>query len=197
MISRIRGVLADRGIDRVEVVTPGGVGYEVSVPRGVLERLPGEGEETELLTFQVVREDALLLFGFLDPVERELFGRLLSASRVGPRLALSLLSALPAYRLVRAVRERDVSALTAVSGVGRKTAERLVLELAEKLDDLPVSGDGVGGAIQAPAAEEAVRALTVLGFPEPDAARAVREAVKEEGEMASQALVRAALARLR
>lgn len=195
MISRLRGTLLARELDRVEVMTPGGVGYELAIPRSVYERLPAVGRDVELRVFQLVREDAVLLFGFLEEVERTVFSRLLGASGVGPRLALSLLSALPAGRLVRAIREKDIAALTAVSGVGRKTAERLALDLAGKFDDLaiPAGGLGPGGA----SAEEALRALTVLGFPVPDADRAVRAVLQEQGPMDAQALIREALARMK
>lgn len=195
MISRIHGTLLLRELDRVEVLTAGGVGYELSIPRTVYERLPAVGQVVALRAYQVVREDAVLLFGFLEEAERQVFARLLSASGVGPRLALSLLSALPAARLVRAIRERDIAALTAVSGVGRKTAERLALDLASKLDDvvLPTSGPGA----QSPSTEEALRALTVLGFSVPDADRAVRAVLQEEGPMGAQELIRAALGRLK
>lgn len=193
MISRIRGSLVLRDLDRVEVMTPGGVGYEISIPRTVYERLPAVGKEVTLRTYQVVREDALMLFGFLEDSERLVFSRLLSASGVGPRLALSLLSALPAGRLVRAIREKDIAALTAVAGVGRKTAERLALDLASRLDDIAVpTGPGGGAGV-----EEAIRALTVLGFSTPDADRAVRQAIREEGALAAQDLIRAALARVK
>ncbi|HEX7239773.1 MAG TPA: Holliday junction branch migration protein RuvA, partial [Longimicrobiaceae bacterium] len=136
MISRIRGTLVLRELNRAEVMTPGGVAYEVEIPTTVFERLPREGEEVELRTFQVVREDAVLLFGFLEDAERVLFSRLISASGVGPRLALALLSALPGAALVRAIRDRNLAVLTGVSGVGKKTAERLAVELSGKLDDL-------------------------------------------------------------
>ena len=196
MISRIRGTLLVRELDRVEVLTPGGVGYDISVPRSVFESLPVPGSEVELRTFQVVREDAVLLFGFLEESDRLVFARLLTASGVGPRLALSLLSALPAPRLVRAIRERDLTALTAVAGVGKKTAERISLDLANRLDDIAVAA--AGPAAKGAGAEEALRALTVLGFSPGDADRAIREALEEEGRPAdAQELIRAALARLR
>jgi Holliday junction DNA helicase RuvA len=195
LITRIRGTLAARDMDRAEVITAGGVGYEVFIPLGVFERLPRVGDEVELRTYQVVREDALLLFGFLEDAERLVFARLLGASGVGPKLALALLSALPAAQLVRAVREKNLTALTAVSGVGKRTAERLVLDLAGKLDDIPISIGGVGAGH--PAADEAVRALGVLGFTVPDADRAVRSVVQEQGTLPAQELIRAALARLR
>lgn len=195
MIARVHGTLLVRELDRVEVLTPGGVGYELSIPRTVYERLPQVGKEVALRTYQVVREDAVLLFGFLEDSERQVFARLLTASGVGPRLALALLSALPAARVVRAIRERDITALTAVSGVGRKTAERLVLDLANKMDDvvLPASEIGVGGT----GVDEALRALTVLGFTSLDAERAIRQVLQEEGPLPAQDLIRTALSRLR
>jgi Holliday junction DNA helicase RuvA len=194
LISRVQGTLLTRELDRVEVMTAGGIGYELSIPRTVFERLPAVGKEVSLRAFQVVREDALLLFGFLEDTERLVFARLLTASGVGPRLALALLSALPAGRLVRAIRERDVVALTAVAGVGKKTAERLALDLASKLDDIAIPTGQAGASA---GVEEAIRALTVLGFTAPDADRAVREALREEGQLPAQDLIRAALTRLR
>jgi holliday junction DNA helicase RuvA len=194
VISRIRGILLAREMERAEVMTPGGVAYEMSIPLNVFERLPRVGQEVDLRTFQVVREDAVLLFGFLEDVERLVFTRLIAAPGVGPKLALAMISALTAERVVRAVREKDVPALTSVSGVGRKTAERLVLDLAGKLDDIPAGGPR-GPAT--PAVDDAVRALVVLGFPAAEAERAVREVVQENGGLASQEIIRTAVARLR
>ena len=195
MISRIRGSLLTRELDRVEVLTPGGVAYDIAVPRSVFENLPAAGGDVELRTYQVVREDAVLLFGFLEESDRLVFARLLTASGVGPRLALALLSALPAPRLVRAIRERDIPSLTAVSGVGKKTAERISLDLASRFDDIAVTGPArtSGG----PGVEEALRALTVLGFAPGDADRAVREVLAEGAPGDTQDLIRAALLRLR
>jgi len=195
MISRIRGTLLLRELDRVEVMTPGGVAYEVAIPRTIFEAMPAVGAEVELRTFQVVREDALLLVGFLEESDRMIFGRLLSAPAVGPKLALALLSTLPGPRLVRAIRERDIAALTTVSGVGKKTAERLSLDLSNRLDDIAVAparppAQGVG-------VEEALRALNVLGFAPGDADRAVREVLDEGDPGDTQDLIRAALLRLR
>jgi holliday junction DNA helicase RuvA len=196
MISRIRGTLVGRHLDRAEVVTSGGVGYEMLIPLGVYERLPRPGEEVEVITRQIVREDAITLYGFLEEMERAVFDRLITAPGVGPKLALAMISSLSTDRLVRAVRDRETAVLTSVSGVGKKTAERLILDLAGKFDDLPVgvSGDGAG---RAPGAEEAVGALTVLGYNRGDAERAVREAVEAKGTMPVEALVREAMARMR
>jgi len=195
MISRVAGRLLTRELDRVEIMTAGGVAYDIAIPRTIFEKLPPAGKEVELRTHQVVREDGVFLFGFLEDAERLLFTRLLTATGVGPRLALSLLSALPASRLVRAIRERDIATLTGISGVGRKTAERLALDLANKLDDIPLGE----ASKPAPAGvDEALRALTVLGFPLADAERAVRAVAQENGgAMKPEELIRAALARLR
>lgn len=194
MISRIRGELTVRDLERVEVMTPGGVGYEISIPTTVFERLPRLGEQVTIRTYQLVREDAVLLFGFLDDTEKTVFTRLLGITGVGPRLALALLSALTAEQVVRAVRERNVASLTSVSGVGKKTAERIVLELTGKLDDLAFAPSGVS---RAPGTEEALRALAALGLSTADADRAVRAVLQEKGTLPAPELIREALARMK
>lgn len=194
MISRIRGTLLTRDLERVEVLTAGGVVYEVEIPLTVLERLPPAGADVELRTVQVVREDSVTLYGFLELHERELFLRLLSAAGVGPRLAVAMLSALSARRLARALAEGDVATLKQVSGVGRRTAERLVLELAEKVADLalPEAAPAAG-----PGADEAVRALVALGYSVVEAEEAVRGALLEGDPPGDpEELVRRALARV-
>jgi len=195
VISRIRGTLLLRELNRAEVMTPGGVAYDIEIPTSVFERLPRVGEEVELRTLQVIREDASLLFGFLEDNERALFARLIAATGVGPKLAIALLSALPAPSLVRAIRDRNLAVLTGVSGVGKKTAERLSVELAGKLDDLAFASSGL--ATQAPGVEEALRALVVLGISPLDAENAVRAVIQEQGQLPAQELIRAALARPR
>ena len=195
MISRIRGELIVRDLERVEVMTSGGVAYEISIPTTVFERLPRLGEQVTIRTYHLVREDAVMLFGFLDDTEKTVFTRLLGVNMVGPRLALGLLSALTAEQVVRAVRERNPAALTAVSGVGKKTGERIVLELTGKLDDIAFASSGLGQ--RAPAAEEALRALTALGVTTADADRAVRSVVQEKGSLSAPELIREALARLK
>jgi Holliday junction DNA helicase RuvA len=192
VISRIRGTLLSRDTDRIEVMTPGGVGYEVEIPLSVFEKLPRVKQEVELMTYQVVREDDLMLFGFLQEGERELFGRLLSASGVGPRLALSMMSSLSPPALVRAITDREVAVLVQVPGVGRKTAERICLELGDKLDDLALrAGPSVAGAT----AQEAVGALVALGYSASEASAVVRRTIEEQGaEADAKALIRRALA---
>ena len=133
--------------------TDGGVGYAVTVPAGVLERLPAPGGRVSLYTELVVREDGWSLYGFDRPVERTIFQRLLGASGFGPKLALALLSALGPERTVRSILGRDLAALSSVSGIGRKKAERLVLELQDRFGDVALEpqaarsgGRGRGGA---------------------------------------------------
>jgi Holliday junction resolvasome, DNA-binding subunit len=136
MISHIDGILSSKDIDRVEVMTSGGVGYELQIPLGVFETLPKQGEKVSLHTHLVVKEDGWQLFGFSSVFERRLFQKLLTANGVGPALALGLMSALSAPRLVRAIQEKDIPTLQGVPRVGRKKAERLILDLADKLDSI-------------------------------------------------------------
>lgn len=170
MISRVRGTLLVRGPDRVEIATPGGVVYEITVPLTVLQDVPpAPRDDFEMITLQVVREDSVTLFGFLRPEERELFRRLMSAKGVGSALAVSMLSAYSAHRLARALVEKDVEALKQVSGVGKKKAEFLVLALSDKMVDLAVGQPNGDGSSTNRAAQEAVSALVALGYSFTDA----------------------------
>ncbi len=173
MISRIHGRLAAKEIDHLEIMVAG-VGYEIAVPLSVYEKLPAVGEEVALCTHLVVKEDAWQLFGFSTPRDRRIFRALLGAKGVGPALALALLSALNSDRLVRAIREKDIATLQTVPRVGRKKAEQLVLDLADKLDD--VAGEESVGVPLRGNAEDAIRGLVSLGYARPDAERAVRAA---------------------
>lgn len=191
MISRLRGTLISKEMERVEVLTRGGVVYEVEVPLTVFEGLPSEGSEVEIRTVFVPREDSATLYGFLDPRGRELFTRLLGASGVGPRLAVAMLSTLSPRRLARALVDGDIAVLKQVSGIGKKTAERIILELGEKVDDLALPGRGEGAPDRG---EDAVAALVSLGYSAVDADRAVRKAL-DDGASADEPdeLVRRAL----
>ena len=190
MIAAVAGQLAAKSADRVVVQTPGGVAYEVTVPLGVMERLPGLGEPVTLATELVVREDGWSLYGFLEEAERRLFQRLLTVNGVGPKIAVAFLSTLGAERGAKAIQKRDVAALSSVSGVGRKLAERLALELSDKLGEL------VGGQpapLDAPA-RAALAALERLGYGGTEAERALRQALAGDGGDAdAEALVRRAL----
>jgi Holliday junction DNA helicase RuvA len=194
LISRVRGQLLTRGADgRVEVETPGGVVYEVAVPLTVLQRIPAPGSAVELRTVQIVREDALDLYGFLDESERELFRRLMTVSGIGPKLALQLLSTYDGRRLARALAEKDVAALQRVSGVGKKTAERLALELSDKVADLATGGLTVVGEEVSPIAQEAVAALVALGYNFTSADDAVRRVLENGGAETAEEMIRKAL----
>ncbi len=198
MITRLKGTLISRELDHVEVETAGGVVYEVQVPLSIFERLPKPpAPDFEIRTLQVVREDSLTLYGFMEPFERELFSRLLGASGVGPKVALAMLSTYSARRLAQALAEKDVNALRQVSGVGKKTAERIVLELADKVEDLAVAAAGPDGARgeAGPGARQAVGALVALGYSFVDADAAVRRALTEDEAASTDELVRRALAK--
>jgi Holliday junction DNA helicase RuvA len=203
MISRVAGTLMAKELDRVEIMTSGGVGYDISVPLSVFE-MPGRvGDQVELHTYLVVREDGWQLFGFATSFDRQVFIRVLNAKGVGPALALGLLSTLSGPRLVQALRDHDIATLQSVPRVGRKKAEQMILDLADKLDDL--LGGAAGGGLQAAGAgtaggagvEDAVRALVSLGYSSADAERAVRSAVEENGKgLGAADLIRRALAKV-
>jgi Holliday junction DNA helicase RuvA len=196
MISRIKGILVSNDLDRVEVETAGGLVYRIDVPLTVLERLPAVGAAVELRTVYVVREDSATLYGFVEESERELFTRLTSTSGVGAKLGLAMMSTYAAHRLAQALAERDVAALTQVPGIGRKTAERLTLELADKVQDLAVAAGARSGGDGAPAvAQEAVAALVALGYSFADADAAVREVLRDAGTDSADEIIRLALGR--
>jgi Holliday junction DNA helicase RuvA len=165
------------------------VGYEVFVPTRALESLPHQGQPVELHTHLVVREDGQTLYGFTSAEERRVFQRLLTASGIGPKLALAMLSALSAERIVRSIRDRDLAALVAVPGVGKKTAERLVVELTDKTDDLRAEE----GRRVPTASDAATRALVRLGYSAAEADDAVRHALAADGTLDTAGLVRSAL----
>jgi holliday junction DNA helicase RuvA len=192
VIARVSGVLAERAGDTIVVETDGGVGYALTVPTGVAERLPAPGARVSLYTELVVKEDGWSLFGFDRPAERFVFQRLLDASGFGPKLALALLSALGAERTVRSILSRDLTALSSVSGVGRKKAERLVLELQDKFGDVSLQTP----AARSPGADEAVRALMGLGYGPGAADEAVRAVMADGAPSDTSQLIRRALQRL-
>jgi Holliday junction DNA helicase RuvA len=191
VIGGVRGTLTGQNGGRITVATPGGVSYELSVPLGVLERLPAEGSAVELRTVLVVREDGWLLFGFDADYDRTVFQRLLNATGVGPRIALALVSTLGAVRVVRALKENELGTLCTVPGIGKKTAERMVLELKDKFGDL--AAPGAAPSTISPVAEQAVQALVNLGFSPADADRAVRAAVSADGSSGTAEIIRSAL----
>jgi Holliday junction DNA helicase RuvA len=197
MISRIRGTLEAKDLDRVEIATPGGVGYMLQIPLSVYETLPAVGEPVSLFTSLIVKEDAWQLFGFSSQLERRLFDLVRTANGVGPALALSLLSSLTAPRLVRAIVEKDTATLQSVPRVGKKKAEQMILDLATKMRDVDVTPTSSGAPAPGAAAEDAIRALVSLGYSLVDAERAVRATLDATtGPIAATDLIRNALARI-
>ena len=204
MIGRLTGKVVAQEPDGTVVLDVGGVGYELAVPLGTLGR--ARADDAGRVTLWVhthVREDALSLFGFSDQVERAAFRALLSVSNVGPKIAVGVLGALPASELVRAVARRDLRAMTGIPGVGKKIAERLLLELRDKLTEATVPGGDAsaapGPAPQRPAlaAGDRVRsALIGMGFKQGEAERAVSALDARDGEMAFEDMLRDALSLL-
>ncbi len=192
MIATVAGVLAERDGESLVVQTDGGVGYAVSVSAGVARRLPARGARISLFTELVVKEDGWSLYGFDSAVERQVFRHLLTASGFGPKLAIALLSSLGPERTVRSIQSRDLSALSSVSGIGRKKAERLVLELQDRFSDMVVDFK----APRLEGSEEAVRALTGLGYGLAAADDAVRAALAAGASAETSQLIRRALQQL-
>lgn len=201
MIGRISGTLLEM-TDNLLLVDVHGVAYEVEVSAQVLQQLPQLNDTIVVHTHFVVREDAQLLFGFISRTERELFRAFIKLNGVGPKLGLALISALDPSSLITAVRNNDVSLLTKVPGVGKKTAERLLLELKSRIDTLTEAGAvpaqvvSVGVNVQpSGAAQEAEDALVALGYRLPDAQRAVMMATQdaEPDSQSAQDIVRRAL----
>jgi Holliday junction DNA helicase RuvA len=190
VIARIEGVLIEKTPEAV-VLDVNGIGYEVRVPLSAFLELPDVGKTVSLRVHTYVREDALHLYGFRTEAERAGFRLLLGTSGVGPRLALALLSGIPVAKLVAAVRAGDVDALRGVPGVGNKTAQRIIVELRDKVDKLDVPetaspDDDVEAAT--------VSALLNLGYPRSQAEKVVRAALERLGERpALEDLVREAL----
>ena len=181
MISRVRGTLVSRDTDRVELLATSGVVYEIHVPMTVFQRLPEEGAELELRTAYVVRDEI-----------PSLYDRLMKVQKVGPRLAMALMSTYHAGRLARGIAEKDAKLLSRVSGVGKKTAERIVLELSDKVSDLATAGVAAGP--EAKRAAGAVAALVALGYTFTEADAAVREVITADSPESTEELVRRVLA---
>ncbi len=193
MIGRLRGVLAHKSPPTlvVEVV---GVGYELEAPMSTFYELPPVGQAVTLYTHLVVREDAHLLYGFSRESQRRLFRALLKVNGVGPRVALAVLSGLSDQEFRRCVANEDIARLTRVPGIGRKTAERLVVELRDKLGDEAKSGERPGApSPEAPAApvSEAISAKIALGYKPQEASRAVH-GIQSDG-LACEEIIRQAL----
>ena len=196
MIAHLRGRLLSKQPQQA-VVEAAGVGYDVTISVSTYTSLPAEGAEVALHIHTQVREDALALFGFVDRNDKRIFERLITVSGVGPKLAVTIQSGLPADRLVAALRAQDHATLTRIPGVGKKLAERLVVELKDKLDDMATAAPAMAPA--GPAAEDVLSALVNLGYQRPAAQKAIETAVTKDKTTGEHfdALFRAALMTIR
>jgi len=200
VIGRLRGTLAEKQPPHL-ILDVNGLGYELEVPMTTLYRLPSVGEPLTLHTHLVVREDAQLLYGFVGKRERDFFRELIRLNGVGPKLALALMSSLEVDELVRCVQAQDTSALVRVPGVGKKTAERLLVELKDRFKAwetvpsmfalVPNQPDGAPAVPVASAETDAVSALISLGYKPQEASKAV-SAIKDKG-LSSEDMIRRAL----
>ncbi|MBP7274785.1 MAG: Holliday junction branch migration protein RuvA [Kiritimatiellae bacterium] len=196
MITFIEGVLEDRTPTRA-VVNAGGVGYEVCIPLSTFDRLPREGERIRLFTHHWVRDDNEALYGFHSPAERVLFERLIGVNGIGPRTAMAALSGLSSRDLIKAVVEHDVRRLSSISGVGKKTAERIITELKDKFSEAEVLEAIAGAGGPGPedhAARDAISALVALGYKQAEAVKMMDAIpVEERDGLSTEALIRRAL----
>jgi len=194
MIAHLRGRLLARHPNQV-VVETGGVGYEVAISVPTFSNLPPVGSEVALHIYTHVREDLIALYGFLRPAEKQLFEKLIAVSGIGPKLAITALSGMPAQELTEAIRGNDLSRLTRVPGIGRKTAERLVLELRDKLPS-PTAGEVPQPPSGTPVEEDVLSALTNLGYPRAAAEKAFSAAAKNGMDQGFEAMFKRTLAAL-
>ena len=197
MIGRIKGKLLSKQPPEL-LVDVHGVGYEMEAPMSTFYQLPAAGEEVTLHTHMMVREDAQLLYAFYSTSERRLFRDLIRINGVGPKLGLTILSGISARDFARAVQEGDAAALTGLPGVGKKTAERLIVELRDKLSDdiAPVTDDtaaatAANDGYQPSPVSDAVSALTALGYKAQEASRMVR--ATDATGLETEAIIKAAL----
>jgi Holliday junction DNA helicase RuvA len=198
LIAHLAGKLIEKEPGRI-VLDVSGVGYEATIPLSTFYEIGDIGSDLSLIIHTHVREDALQLFGFRTAAEKELFLKLTSVSGIGPKLAIGILSGLPAAELISAITGNNLARLTAIPGVGRKTAERLVVELRDKVSSIATGRPAEASAAKAAAAtqsalyDDTVAALTGLGYAKPLAERAVTTILGEEGDKTIEAVLRRAL----
>lgn len=192
MIASVRGEVLELALDHV-VIEAAGVGYRLNVTPATLAGL-SRGEETRLYTAMIVREDSMTLFGFADTEARDLFGLLQTVSGVGPKLALAVLAVLEPEALRKALAESNVAALTRVPGIGKRGAERMVVELRDKVNLVPVpTGPPGAQAPLTPVREQVAEALVGLGFPAKQAEQAVDTVLADQPTATTSVALRAAL----
>ena len=191
MIAHLRGKLLAKHPNQA-IVETGGVGYDVTISVPTFSDLPGVGAEVALHVHTHVREDTIALYGFLRPAEKSLFEKLITVSGIGPKLAITILSGMAADEMVNAIRGNDIARLTRIPGIGKKTAERMVLELRDKLP--PAGAETPAAPTMTATEEDVVSALVNLGYQRPAAERAVATAAKNEKEGTFEAMFRNTLA---
>ena len=199
MIAHLHGKLLAKHPNQA-IVETAGVGYDVTISVPTFSDLPALGADVALHIHTHVREDQIALYGFLRPSEKLLFEKLITVSGIGPKLAITVLSGISADRLITAIRSGDHATLTRIPGIGKKTAERVVLELKDKLDDLAVAiPTTAGGPHHGPAGDDALSALVNLGYPRPIAQKAIETAITKDPSAAQdfETLFRAAMAAIR
>ena len=192
MIGKISGTLAHKAPGEI-TVDVGGVGYHIFIPLSVFYRLPEIGGKVSLHTHTHLREDALQLFGFLEPAEKQVFLLLNSVTGIGPKLAINILSGIPAEDLARALKEGDQPRLLSIPGVGKKLAERMIVELRDKFLSFPAQQAALGDGSQL--TRDAVSALVNLGYRRAEAEKNVRE-IAQKGEGTLAEVLKEALRRL-
>lgn len=200
MIAYLAGKIIEKEANTV-IIDVGGIGYEATIPLSTFYELGAPGEEISLRIYTYVREDTLQLFGFKTLQERELFLKLITVSGIGPKVAISMLSGMNADEIVAAIRTDNLARLTSIPGIGKKTAERLVIELRDKVAALtaaaganPVSSDGQMAAVSGnDVYDDAISALINLGYQRNAAEKALKKAVQEGTEMSVQKLLRRSL----
>ena len=195
MIARLSGKLVSKSADSL-IIDVGGVGYEVSAPLSTFYALPEEGSNATLLIYTHVKEDAIKLFGFLSHMEKKLFIKLISVSGVGPKLAMNILSGMDSQQLALAIKEGNIARMNAIPGVGKKTAERLILELKDKIDAdiLPAGDEQRAYQKEGPSIlDDALSALLNLGYKKPDVEKTLDSLMKSDSTLSVESLLKEAL----
>ncbi len=197
MIGRIRGVLVDKKPPEIQIDVAG-ICYEVQVPMSTLYQLPEVGKELTLHTHFVVREDAQLLYGFFEEKDKSMFRSLIKINGVGPKMALGILSSMEADEFVRAVRSNDINAMVKMPGIGKKTAERLLIEMRDRITDWDAGAEPGGDAMRPASASsinnDAETALVSLGYKPQQAAHAIAQVLKANPQISdSEELIRQSL----
>lgn len=202
MIAHLSGKLFHKLPNSI-IIDVAGVGYEVTIPLSTFYELGEPGTDVSLKIHTHVREDVIQLFGFWTNIEKELFLRVTSVTGIGPKLGITMLSGMPAGELIQSIRNNDLARLTTIPGIGRKTAERVVVELRDKLANITVeetAGERTAaqtiGASEAAIVDDTIAALQALGYPKPIAERAVSVALREDGERTIEAVLKRSLKKL-